>query len=277
MKKLTPRQRIIVMVVPLGILAVGIIGHALFGTVALVIPPVLACVFLAYLVIEARHYAQLLFARQLHESRATYRQWELLYGMSEFLRPVHPLPPTRGWAASPDLLREIMTHVLENAPDCVVEASSGTSTVIIGYCLQRLGKGKVYALEHDPVYAARTRRALELHGLTAFAEVIDAPLVEHAVGGARHEWYDLKGLQTKDAIGLLVVDGPPETVQSQARYPAVPLLRDRLAPGAVVLLDDGGRADERATAARWANECPGSEVKYLDLEAGAWWLRMPFR
>lgn len=273
--RLKTRQWAVVVLVPLLIWAVGLVGHAFFGPVALILPPVLACMFLGYLIVEARGHGERLFTRQVGEVRELYRQLELLQGITGFLKPVYPLPPTRGWAASPDLLREAMSAVLDQRPACVVEASSGTSTIIIGYCLQRVGAGHVFALEHDPVYAARTRKALADHGLTAYATVIDAPLKEHLINGVRHSWYDTSRLLLPGPIGLLLVDGPPDTVQQQARYPAVPLLRPFMAPGALVLLDDGARLDERASAERWLAECEGAELSYLDLEVGAWRLRMP--
>lgn len=273
--RLNVRQWAVVVGVPLLILAIGAIGHARFGTLALLLPPVLACMFLGYLILESRGHALRLFTRQVREVRDMYRQLELLHGLTGFLEPVFPLPPTRWWAASPDLLREVVSEVLDSRPVCVVEAGSGTSTVIIAYCLKRLGTGHVFALEHDPVYAARTRKALIDHGLTEHATVVEAPLREQLAGGKRYPWYDISKLVLPGPIELLLVDGPPDTVQQHARYPAVPLLRPFMAPGAVVLLDDGARADERAIAQRWVAECEGAELSYIELEVGAWRLRMP--
>jgi hypothetical protein len=105
--------------------------------------------------------------------------------------------------------------------------------------------------------------------------VIHAPLVQHDVNGSKHQWYDLSALQLPGSIDLLVVDGPPETTQKLARYPAVPLLASKFSRGARILLDDGSRPDERLMARRWAEENPGSQLEFLHLEAGAWSLRMP--
>jgi hypothetical protein len=215
-----------------------------------------------------------LFVRQVTDSRRQFAQMEALQGVLHTLDPVLPLPATRGWAASPDLLREIVLQVLTEPTELVVEASSGTSSLVLGYCMKRLGKGRVVSLEHDPEYAARTRKAVRDHGLEAHVTVLDAPLVEHTMDGQRQLWYDLSALVLPGPVDLLVVDGPPDTVQPLARYPALPLLRHHLASGARVLLDDGDRQDERAMAKRWAGSCPGASLHYLDFEAGAWLLRL---
>jgi len=49
------------------------------------------------------------------------------------------------------------------------------------------------------------------------------------------------------------VDGPPAYAAGQglARYPALPVLRGRLAPGATVILDDVERPGEQEVLRRW--------------------------
>lgn len=60
-------------------------------------------------------------------------------------------------------------------------------------------------------------------------------------------------------VDLLVIDGPPEATGNWARYPALPLLREKLRSGAVVVLDDTHRADERAILEAWAHLGSGYE------------------
>ena len=56
-----------------------------------------------------------------------------------------------------------------------------------------------------------------------------------------------------EPIDLLLVDGPPsgEPGRERSRYPALPALEARLAPGAAVVLDDAGRPGERWVLERW--------------------------
>ena len=48
---------------------------------------------------------------------------------------------------------------------------------------------------------------------------------------------------------MLIVDGPAETTEPLIRYPAVPVLYDRLSDDAVILLDDADRTEEERIVA----------------------------
>ncbi len=200
-------------------------------------------------------------------------QHEALLNIIHTIQPKIPLPPTRKWAASPDLLRLVMHEMFANRPEYVVEASSGTSTLVIAYCLQKFGKGKVYSLEHDLLYADRTRAMIKLHGLEEYAQVVDAPLIEHVIEGVQRKWYDTAGLLPNGKIDLMVVDGPPQSIQKLARYPALPLLRSLMAAKFTIIMDDGGRDDEREIASRWAKECGAKSNEFIPLEKGAWLIK----
>ncbi len=268
--KFTRRQKQVLVFPPIIVLALSAAAYFVFGLPALLLPPVLMGAFIALMLLDMRHHEWDLFHRGVLEQRAIYGQLEAMVGLNAVLGPKYPFPGTRGWAASPDLLREVVTHVLHHPVALAVEASSGTSTLMIAYAMERKGSGHVIALEHDALYAGRTRDLLQLHGLAHRATVVHAPLVEHRAGGSGLLWYDLSKAAMDAPIDLLVVDGPPEEVGPMARYPAVPLLRDRFAPGARVILDDGDRPDERTIAERWKNECGATACEHLPFEKGAW-------
>lgn len=272
-KKLTSKQLVIVVGGPIGVLAVSWLLYNWLGNVAFLFPPVLIGMLIAYLIVESRHYQLGLFVRSLEESRAQYSQIESILGLTLAIDPIVPLPSTRGWAASPDLLRAVYGHVLAEKPQLVVEASSGTSTIVIAYALKKLGKGQVIALEHEAEYAERTRKNIAAHGLFDHATVVLAPLVMQECKGETYEWYDLSKLQLPGTIDLLLVDGPPDTIRPMARYPAVPLLAERFSKRTSVFLDDGGRDDERRTAAEWGKKFNAYTTEYLFLEKGGWLLR----
>jgi predicted O-methyltransferase YrrM len=207
------------------------------------------------------------------EHATLFRQLEALQGLYVSLGLRRSLPLTRGWAASPDFLQELAAHALDERPMCVVECSSGTSTLVLARCMQINGAGKVYSLEHDAAYARRTRRQLQLHGLAEWAEVLDAPLLTQAFGGQAQAWYDCSKLPGALKIDMLVIDGPPQDTAEQARYPAGPALFPRLSDGAAVFLDDAARPGERAALKRWADEFSGLDVESLPCEKGAALLR----
>jgi hypothetical protein len=181
-------------------------------------------------------------------------QIEALLALQTELNLRHALPPARGWAASPDFLHNLVMHTLRDRPLTVVECSSGISTIVLARCMEILGKGHVYSLEHDKEYAEKTRALLRLHALEHFATVCDAPLKSITLPGWSGQWYSHEVLPDDLKIDLLVIDGPPWFVAELARYPAVPVLHDRFNPHAAVFLDDADREGEKISVKRWLDE-----------------------
>lgn len=180
-----------------------------------------------------------------------FRQSEALLGLYATLDIQQPLPHTRDRAASPDFLHLVASEIFRTRPTLIVEAGSGISTLIAAYCLKKIGGGKIVSLDHIEKYADFTRQAIASHGLEDFVELVYAPIKSHRLDGKEYPWYDDAQLEPIDRIDLLIVDGPPRNLATDARYPAVPLLIDRLHPGSVVLLDDGNRKGEKEIVARW--------------------------
>lgn len=210
-----------------------------------------------------------------HDSAGLFRQMEALQGLYVELDLKHSLPPTRGWAASPDILLELARHARSARPATVVECSSGTSTLVLARCMQMNGAGMVFSLEHDPEYARLTRAQLRRHGLEAWAQVLDAPLRPHLLNDEKWPWYDISALPARLEIDLLVIDGPPQATRSLARYPAGPLLFKSLAAGASVFLDDAARPDERTVLQRWQKEFPALDQSSRPCEKGCAVLSVP--
>lgn len=196
-----------------------------------------------------------------------FRQLEALQGLYVELALRRSLPDTRGWAASPDFLLELVRHARAAHPLTVVECSSGTSTLVLARCMQLNGAGKVYSLEHDLHFAEQTRHQLHQHGLHGWAEVLYAPLLPHSLDGERWPWYATEGLPAA-GIDMLVIDGPPQASRAQARFPAGPLLFPRLSDGAAVFLDDAARTDELAIVQRWQDAYPDLALSSRQCEKG---------
>lgn len=204
--------------------------------------------------------------------RGLYARFEDLLALYRDLDPDRSLPRTRGWAAGPELLRFLYEEVRTRRRTRLVECGSGTTTVVLAHAMRSLGSGKVTALEHDPRYAAFTRDELTGRGLDEWAEVVDAELVDVPIDGAVWRWYDPAAIPA-GAIDMLVVDGPPGATGPEARYPALPLLADRLTEDALIVLDDSDRPDERAIARRWAERFPQFHSQRLGHERGTLVLR----
>jgi predicted O-methyltransferase YrrM len=163
------------------------------------------------------------------------------------------IPPPGGWAATPETLLALVSAVRALPVGAtVVECGSGTSTVWLGIVAQlRGGDVTIISLEHEESFAAQTRAALSRAGMLAFADVRLAPLEQYLVGDTQYEWYSPEAYALIDSIDVLFVDGPPGKTGPTARFPAYPLLRDRLTDGATVILDDTNRSDERKILDRW--------------------------
>lgn len=210
---------------------------------------------------------------QRRQADNVIRQVEALLAIHAVLEPVAAPPRSRGWAASPDFLHVLLLAAQAHRPTCIVECSSGYSTLVLAASVRKAGAGHVYSLEHDAHYAALTRKALELHGLSAWATVIDAPLRDVELQAWKGSWYDTTLLQqvlpTDAAIDLVVVDGPPNPLGPIARYPAIPLLLHRMAPDCRIVLDDADRDAEQAMLVRWRSEYPDfAQVDTLECEKG---------
>jgi len=185
-------------------------------------------------------------------------------------------PVTRGWAASPDMLHQVILHVQHCRPKMVLECSSGVSTLVLAHQMRAQGYGQVVSLENSAEYAEKTRAHLQVHGLEDFAQVIHAPFKRQTHGDWTGDWYDVAGLPGDLQADLLVIDGPPSTTAALARYPALPALKNRLASGAAVILDDANRAEEQTIVKRWIAETPGmAQAQTQPCEKGIAMLFMP--
>ena len=170
-----------------------------------------------------------------------------------------PALPHSDWSLGFAGLEAVLAE-LDRGHTEVVECGSGVSTVAIARALRTLGHGRVTSLEHDPAWAAATRRLLTAEDLGAFAKVVEAALEPNPHAEPGCGWYRTEALGELPAecIELLLVDGPPagEPGLERSRYPALVELGDRLAPAAVVILDDIGRDGERWVLDRWEHERP---------------------
>jgi predicted O-methyltransferase YrrM len=149
---------------------------------------------------------------------------------------------------------------------CVLELGSGTSTVLLARLLAQQGDvvGPHHvAVEHDAHWAKWVEGQLQREGLHALVTVLHVPLAAHPRAEPGLLWYEerrlLDGLDAAlsgRTVDLLLVDGPPADgpEKTLARYPALPVLQTRLAPGATVVLDDVERAGEQEVLRRWERD-----------------------
>jgi len=246
--------------------AVAIVAWLAVGPGAMVVLLGVVLLLLAGLALHLHRERQTELAHALNHVQA-------LVALHTLLEPRRPLPPFSGWAASAELATTLVGLVLERKPQRVLELGSGASSVVVGYALEQAGGGRLLSLDHDADYGRQTSDRLERHGLSTYVEVRHAPLVRQQIDGRERPWYDLSHAALEafaggDGIDLLIVDGPPRESDPEARYPALPLLLDHLAPDAVIVLDDALRSEEQAALGRWKTEVPGLSVEIIPSAKG---------
>ena len=190
----------------------------------------------------------------------SYRQSEALQQLFTLLKFSAPIPPTRSWAASPDLLLTIADLVRTRKPRLVVELGSGVSTLIVA----KAGARKVISIDNSAEFAMKTREMLKAHKVRG-VEVRVAPLKAHKSGV---DWYDTAKLKDLKKIDMLIIDGPPGSKNSDARKPALKELLAKLSPNVVVVIDDVNRIGERQLAEAFAKALPRHTLSILNHEKG---------
>lgn len=238
------------------------VAVAAFDTFGLLIALVLLGALLLQLLLVLYHRAQI-------ENFQHYRQIEASFSLYSTLRIEHPMPPMRLWVISPDFANLIVQLIMDRRPSLVVELGSGVSTVISAYTLTQVNHGRVVAYDHEAQFAQLAAENLRLHGLDHHAQVIHAPLYNIKIEDEIWQWYDLPHFDQLTGIDFLIVDGPPEHIQDLARYPALPVLFDRLNPGATILVDDVSREEDSAVVSRWLEEFDCELVQVVANEKGA--------
>ena len=188
------------------------------------------------------------------ESVNVVRQVQALLSLHAALGLKQPLPALGGWAITPQDATVILSLIKEYRPRRVLELGSGSSSLIVGHALKAIGQGKSIALEHDERYSRISQENVRNHQLQDVVEIVHAPLINLKLNKGTWKWYDVSHIPHIENIDLLIVDGPPGHIQNLSRYPALPMLIDKLSDEAVIFLDDAGRPDEKKIVAIWLKE-----------------------
>lgn len=180
-----------------------------------------------------------------HQIEATI-QLESLYGYKA------QLPASRGWAASPDLILEILNLIDEKKPSVVVELGSGLSTIWIARALEMIGSGNLISIDHNRGFADMTLDNLRKHSLNSFAELRIGELEFQVWRDGAENWYPKSIFDGINQIDLLIVDGPPKSPSDTYRWPAMWVLESRMNSSATIILDDAVREPEMELAMAWS-------------------------
>jgi len=180
---------------------------------------------------------------------------------------IDELPVTEDWSAAADFLFLIKEYCIEKKPEVIVECSSGLTSLILAKCCQINSMGKVYSLENGKEYADISQLNLNNAGLDDWAHIVHAPLEAVSINDNNYDWYSLSEMP-ESSIDMLVIDGPPGFIQKHSRFPAIPLLFDKLSDQSRVFLDDAARDEEKELVAMWLQMYPFIEHEYIETERG---------
>ncbi len=129
----------------------------------------------------------------------------------------------------------------------VLDCGSGLSTVLTGVMAQHYDN-TVFSLEDQPVWAARSREVLDRFGLRAVHLDVH-PLRDYG----EFDWYDPDLAVMPEQFHVVLCDGPHGRTRG-GRYGCLPVMRERLAPGCHIIIDDAEREAEREIARRWSEQ-----------------------
>jgi hypothetical protein len=198
--------------------------------------------------------------------RTTYQRWMLRQHLAAFDRIVVAggRPPQRllehliyawaneAWSADTELLQSVLDWFPQTSGP-VLECGSGLSTLLLASLATAHGR-QVRSLEHDAGWAARVNDALPRRSASNL-EVIIAPIQRYA----DFDWYSTAVVNSLSPVGFVLCDGPPGSTRG-GRYGLASVLKDTLAPGCIVLLDDSHRPEERSIIERWCQEFTATVV-----------------
>jgi predicted O-methyltransferase YrrM len=189
-----------------------------------------------------------------------YHQFEAVEQLLPLLKLSAPLPPSRGWAASPDFLLSLAHITKRVKPRLTVELGSGISTLV----LAKSGAKKIISLDHSQEFGSQTREMLASHGFRG----VEIRIHDLQTYAGKYKWYAKSTLKGLAKIDLLVIDGPPSSINPDARYPALEHLVPLLSPKATIVLDDVYRDEERKLADAIVKALPNHVMTILSHEKG---------
>ena len=160
-----------------------------------------------------------------------------------------PCPLITEWAIEPELAMWIQKEIADNPIYRVMELGSGVSTIVIADALSKKRPSHRFitldSLDHDKEYCDTINAIVSSRRLQQFAYVWDAPLVD----GFYKIPEELFGVP-KQPFDLMLIDGPPAHLYPTGRQQASKLF-PYLKKGALIVLDDADREEERLAMATW--------------------------
>lgn len=146
-----------------------------------------------------------------------------------------------GWALDHATALAVARHLEEARPRLLLEAGSGSSTVLLSQYADACG-AQLVSLDTSPVFAGRTAALLDGAGTGRRTRIVQAALTVTDDG----PWYSTA---LPEGIDFALVDGPRQC--DGGRLAALGRLLPHMVPGGSVILDDADRPKEQADLREW--------------------------
>jgi hypothetical protein len=150
------------------------------------------------------------------------------------------------WSA----LDEYLEACIRDAISCggpILECGSGLTTIIIGVIARKYGN-EMWSLEHTEEWGDRVKKYLKRYRIDSVRMCVRS--LKKYTG---FSWYDPPLDSMPENFALMICDGPPGDTQG-GRYGLAVIMKDRMRPDCVILLDDAEREEERSIAERWSRQ-----------------------
>lgn len=184
------------------------------------------------------------------------------------------IPPVfTEWTIDSDLLKIIIDDIYNKKYNInILELGTGLSTIVLSKILNKLNNGKLYSIENDRIFYEKTKKLLELNKLDNICDLFFSPLEDVYINGIKWTWYNIYFLSKVNNIDILIIDGPPAYIQKMSRFPALPILIDKLNYNISIYLDDGNREDEKKIIREWKNLYKELNFEFINTFKGAWYI-----
>ena len=172
---------------------------------------------------------------------------------------------TSSWSISADAARVIARMVVAERRTRLLEFGAGGSSRVFAAALEQIGGGRLTSVEEAPQWSAAAWKHV------AATPGVDATLLPGSVhltadrGGVYFGYRQLDEIRRRGPYDFVFVDAP---AGPYGRDGALRAAIDSLTPGALVVLDDAGRAREQRTVRRWLLAYPELQLVANDFHVG---------
>ena len=174
------------------------------------------------------------------------------------------LPSNLGkWPVSRPMARALSRLVVGLKRTSVLEFGAGWSSAVLARALRASGGGRLTSVEHQPAFMQAAWAVVQAEPSVDAALVVAGLHRAFTRHGPLWSYRDVRRLVApRGPFDLVLIDAPPGSYgRSSPLHDAFPLL----APGAVLVVDDAGRASEQRIIQRWLATYPGLHLARLDL------------